>query len=94
MLRRSGVATRPTEVRTTANVVQLTPMPTSRPMPITSRKPVEAFAASARPAAKRQRAEADNGRRAVAVGGGAGKGLRESPDQVVQGDRNGDGAQR
>jgi hypothetical protein len=51
MLRLSGVATRPTEVRITANVVQLTPMPTSRPMPVTSRKPVEAFAVSVRPAA-------------------------------------------
>ena len=43
---------------------------------------------------ERHRAEADNGRRAVAVGGGTGKGLRKSPDQVVQGDRNSDGAER
>jgi hypothetical protein len=41
-----------------------------------------------------QRTEADDGRRAVAVGGGAGEGLRESPDQIVQGDRHGDGAER
>ena len=51
MLRFSGEAMRPTAGNTTPKVVQLTPIPTSSPMPTISIGPEGATAATPRPAA-------------------------------------------
>ena len=65
-------------------------MPTSSTDADDQQRADGAVAARARPAANDSRAERDDRRRAVTVGGGAGERLRETPHQVVQRDRERD----